>query len=166
MKFSKWIFRHHKTLESIRNMQFSSTTSGHHYSSPPFQQQLTTTLTHSIAHTSSQQPTLTHHRANTTWILPKCASLQTYLSLSIISNPAFSWRRAEYTVRNVETTTALFRANTSYMVVPASLLVIVTSYYPHHAKLQTSSKKTCNLNAFSLFSCLRHLASLCTSSFL
>ena len=25
------------------------------------------------------------------------------------------------------------------MVVPASLLVIVTSYYPHHAKLQTSS---------------------------
>ena len=38
-------------------------------------------------------------------------------------------------------TTALFRANTSYMVVPASLLVIVTSYYPHHAhhaKLQTS----------------------------
>ena len=40
------------------------------------------------------------------------------------------WRRAEYTVRNVENTTALFRANTSYMVVPASLLVIVTSYYP------------------------------------
>ena len=30
-------------------------------------------------------------------------------------------------VRNVETTTALFTANTSYMVVPASLLVIVTS---------------------------------------
>ena len=36
-------------------------------------------------------------------------------------NMFFSWRRAEYTVRNVETTTALFRANTSYMVVPASL---------------------------------------------
>ena len=52
---------------------------------------------------------------------PKCASLQPYLSLSIISSPAFSWRRAEYTVRNVETTTALFRANTSYTVVPASL---------------------------------------------
>ena len=51
--------------------------------------------------------------------------------------------RTEYTVRKVKTTTALFRANTSpkrdlYMVVPASLLVIVTSYYPHHAKLQTS----------------------------
>ena len=34
------------------------------------------------------------------------------------------------------------------MVVPASLLVIVTSYYPHHAKLQTSlinvlDKETC-----------------------
>ena len=43
-----------------------------------------------------------------------------------------------YTVQNVETTTALFRANTSYMVVPASLLVIITSYYTHHAKLQTS----------------------------
>ena len=43
-------------------------------------------------------------------------------------------RRAEYTVGNVETTTALFRANTSYMVVPASLLVIVTSYiiFKHH----------------------------------
>ena len=40
-----------------------------------------------------------------------------------------SWRRAEYTVWNVETTTACFRANTYYMVVPASLLVIVTSYY-------------------------------------
>ena len=40
---------------------------------------------------------------------------------------AFSWRRAEYTVRNVETTAALFRANTSYMVVPASLLVKITS---------------------------------------
>ena len=49
----------------------------------------------------------------------------------------------QYTVRNVETTTALFRANTSYMVVPASLLVIVTSYYPHHAKLQTSSTCRC-----------------------
>ena len=35
------------------------------------------------------------------------------------------WRRAVYTVRNVETTTALFRANTSYMVVPSSLLVII-----------------------------------------
>ena len=32
------------------------------------------------------------------------------------SQPLFSWRRAEYTVQNVETTTALFRANTSYMV--------------------------------------------------
>ena len=46
---------------------------------------------------------------------------------------------SEYTIRNVETTTALFRANTSYMVVPASVLVIVTSYYPQHVKLQTSS---------------------------
>ena len=43
----------------------------------------------------------------------KCASLQPYLSLSIISSPAFSWGRTEYTVRNVETTTALFRANSS-----------------------------------------------------
>ena len=40
----------------------------------------------------------------------------------------FRRRRAEYTVRNVKTTTALFRATTSYMVVPASLLVTVTSY--------------------------------------
>ena len=44
------------------------------------------------------------------------------------------WRRAEYTVLNVQTTMALFRANTSSMAAPASLLVIVTSYYPHHAK--------------------------------
>ena len=29
-----------------------------------------------------------------------------------------------------------------YMVVPASLLVIVTSYYPHDAKLQTSHSAT------------------------
>ena len=29
----------------------------------------------------------------------------------------------------MNTTTALFRANTSYMVVPARLLVIVTSFY-------------------------------------
>ena len=49
-------------------------------------------------------------------------------------------RRAEYTVRNVKTTTTLFRANTSYMVVPVSLLVIVISYYPHRAKLQTLPK--------------------------
>ena len=58
----------------------------------------------------------------------------------------FSWGRTEYTVLNVKTTTPFFRANTSpyrdlYMVVLASLLVIVTSYYPHHAKLQTSLKK-------------------------
>ena len=35
---------------------------------------------------------------------------------------------------------ALFRANTSYMVVPASLIVIVSSCYPHHAKLQPSPR--------------------------
>ena len=45
---------------------------------------------------------------------------------------SFDWRRAEHTVRNVETTTALFRANISYMVVPASLLVIVTSWLCKH----------------------------------
>ena len=42
----------------------------------------------------------------------------------------FFRRRAEYTVRNVETTTALFRANTSYMVVLASLLVITSYFLP------------------------------------
>ena len=41
---------------------------------------------------------------------------------------------------------ALFRANTSYVVVTASLLIIVTSYYPHHAKLQTSPNKCYILN--------------------
>ena len=65
------------------------------------------------------------------------------VSDQFISRPAFSWGRTEHTVRNIDTTTALFRANLSlyrdlYMVVPASLLKIVTSYYPHHAKLQTS----------------------------
>ena len=40
-----------------------------------------------------------------------------------------------YTVRNVEANTSPKRD--LYMVVPASLLVIVTSYYPHHAKFQT-----------------------------
>ena len=64
--------------------------------------------------------------------------VQTCCFPSIKYTLVVSWRRAEYTVRNVETTTALFRANASYMVAPASLLVIVTSYYPHHAKLQTS----------------------------
>ena len=48
---------------------------------------------------------------------------------SLSQHHYFSWRRAEYTVRNIETTTALFRANTSYMVVPTSLLIIVTSYH-------------------------------------
>ena len=57
----------------------------------------------------------------------KCASLKQYISSTITSSPAFSWRQAEYTVWNVETKLALFRANTPskeflHMVVPASLL--------------------------------------------
>ena len=67
--------------------------------------------------------------------------------------PLWSQRFEQYTLfgpqdssTTCSSTTALFRANTSpdrdlHMVVPASLLVLtVTSYHPHHAKLQTSIK--------------------------
>ena len=63
-----------------------------------------------------------------------------------LESPMPPRRRAEYTVRNVETTTALFRANTSpkrdlYMVVPASLLVIVTSQFEHEGRLYSTTWK-------------------------
>ena len=44
----------------------------------------------------------------------------------------FSWRWAEYTVWNIETTPVLFRANThSEEILPASFLLITNSYLIH-----------------------------------
>ena len=72
-----------------------------------------------------------------------CHYLVQFVGSNYLVSITCKYTHSEYTVRNVKTTTALFRANSSlyrdlYMVVPTSLLVIVTYFYPHHAKLQTS----------------------------
>ncbi len=84
-------FLHQRHLVTTPQAHPSTSISPQHWHTP--------THTHPA---SSHRSSITEHPASETFP-PKCASLQQYLSLYTTTSPAFSWRRTEYTVRNVET---------------------------------------------------------------